>query len=95
MRGYIIAAAKLNWVENKMLLVVSLDDRLMLICALICSVLWRNQVDLMCLTSPKFILSIYARSVKCWASTVGVCKCNAVVCLHYLVILLTRTAHVL
>lgn len=67
----------------------------MLLCALIYSVLWRNQADLMCLISPKSILSIYARSVKSWDSTVGVCKSNTGVPHHYLVILLTRTAHVL
>lgn len=78
-----------------MLLVVSSDDRLMLHYALIYSVLWRNQAGLMCLISPKFILSIYARSVKSWGTTVGVCKSNTVIHLHYLVILLTRTAHVL
>jgi hypothetical protein len=76
-------------------LVVATDDRLMLLCALIYSVLWRNQVDLMCLISPKFILSIYAKSVKTWGTTVGVCKSNAVVHRHYLVILRTRITHVL
>jgi hypothetical protein len=56
------------------------------------SVLWKNQVGLMCLISPKSILSIYVKSVKSWASTVGVCKSNSVVPHHYLVILFTRTA---
>jgi hypothetical protein len=78
-----------------MLSVVSLDDRLMLLCALIYSVLWKNRVDSMCLINRKSILSIYARSVRAWATIVGVCKSNLVVPLHYLVILFSRTAQVI
>lgn len=47
-------------------------------CVLIYSALWKNQMDLMCLINPRYILSIYVRSAKTLATTVVVYRSNTV-----------------
>jgi hypothetical protein len=66
----------------------------MLQCVFVYSVLWRNQMDLMYLTNPRSIRSIYARSVKTWATTVVVCR-SSIVLLSSLLFRLLCSRHLM